>query len=268
MVENLKPMVEKAHVMLKVACFCSLCGVASGAEVFTVTPTDDAFVRAAEPTLNYGAAGALAIAGPDAVNGAGQPQGRFDSVLRFDTSDAIEAFNSAYGAGAWTINSVQLAVTEVGAPNQLIFNRGVGDFELFWLSDDSWIEGPGKPGNPPVGTGDEITWDLLQTILGSSTEASVGVFANDGTNDRRTYPLGMDGAFVADLAAGGPVSFHAAPVSSMIGFTFNSGNYLIPEDRPELIITAIPEPATTILLTVGGMIMMSTCGRVRRRGIR
>src|SRR5262245_59815388 len=53
---------------------------ASRADTALLTPTADAFVVAAQPTNNYGGAGALSAAA------AGLARGEFQSVLRFDTS--------------------------------------------------------------------------------------------------------------------------------------------------------------------------------------
>lgn len=241
---------RRIHVVLVCVGLCAICNLASGEVVSTAVPTDDAFVREVAPTLNYGAAGGLAVAGPDAVNGNGDPQGRFDSVIKFDTAQAVADFDAAYGAGSWTISSVLLEVSEQGAPNNPIFNRGVGDFEVLWLDDDTWVEGPGTPKPPYEGTGDEITWNLLQTILGSATEASLGVFANEGADGRRSYSLALEAPFLADISAGGLVSLHTSPVSDTIGFTFSSVNNTW-DDPPELVITAVPEPATMFLVAMG-----------------
>ena len=79
-----------------VGCVFGVCSLALGAEI-TIAPTEDAFVRAAAPTLNYGGAGGLAVAGAEAVNASQQPQGRFDSVLKFDTAEAAAGFDLAFG---------------------------------------------------------------------------------------------------------------------------------------------------------------------------
>ncbi len=238
-----------------VICICGLCNLALGGIVSVATPTDDAFVSEAAPTLNYGVAGGLSVAGPGAVNGQGDPQGRFDSILKFDVAEAVATFDSAYGAGNWEIDSVDLEVGEQGAPNNPIFNRGVGEFELFWLDDDSWIEGPGRPNNPPEGSGNEITWNLLQTMLGAANTASLGIFANEGTDGGRDYELGVAESFVNDLISGGLVSLYAAPVSDTMGFTFNSVNNTWGEP-PQLVITAVPEPGT-IFLVLSGLVLIT-----------
>jgi len=243
---------RKIHIVAMLACFFGICRFASASEIFTIMPTEDAFVRAAESTLNYGAAGALAVAGADAKNALGQQQGRFDSVIKFNTSDAVDRFDTIYGPSNWEITSVALELSEVAAPNNTTFNRGVGDFEVFWLSDDNWKEGPGKPtSHPPIAQGLEISYNLLLSMLDTATERSLGQFSNYGTDSKNTYLLLQEQDFVDDLVAGSSVSLHLTPLSSTIGFTFNSVNNLISASRPKLIVTVVPEPAMMILWTAG-----------------
>ena len=85
----------------------------------TLNPAADAFVTAG-PTgnlsgNNYGAAGALSVAA------SGLAKGEFQSVLRFDLSGAKTSFNSQFGAGQWSIQSITLSLTAT-APNNAIFN--------------------------------------------------------------------------------------------------------------------------------------------------
>lgn len=203
-----------------------------------VRPSQDAFARQAAPTTNYGAAGALAIAGEDAVNGLGTPQGPYDTVIQFDMSGPIQTFNTVLGVDGWALSAARLTVTEVGAPTNSIFNRGVGDFQVFWLSDDNWVEGTGSPLFPVIGTGNQITWNLLQTILASASLSSMGQFSNSLTNGPLTFDLAMPAEFVADFNAGGPVSLYLTRVTTTLGFTFNSRNYFIETQLPELLLTA------------------------------
>lgn len=220
-------------------------------EVFTVAPVQDAFVRASQPGLNYGAAGALAVAGADAVNGGGQPQGRFDTMIQFDTAPMVGAFDTAYGPGNWQVTSAMLRVVEVGAPNNPMFNRGAGQFEILWFSEDDWVEGPGKPNAPPVGQGNEMTCSLLQSLLSSATESSLGIFVNAGADVSLEYDLALASTLLGDLLAGDRISLHLIPITDTIGFTFDSKDNTTASVRPQLIVTAIPEPAVAWMTTVG-----------------
>src|SRR5689334_8158093 len=89
------------------------------AATFTLNPSADAFVTTG-PTANlsgnnYGGAGALSVAAPGLANG------EFQSVLRFDLSGAKSSFDTQFGAGQWSIQSISLALTAT-APNNAIFN--------------------------------------------------------------------------------------------------------------------------------------------------
>ena len=77
--------------------FCScLAGAGSALAQITITnnPAIDAFVRSADPTHNYGAAGALAVSGSIATNSASINNELLDSFLQFNVSNAISSFNT------------------------------------------------------------------------------------------------------------------------------------------------------------------------------
>ena len=117
------------------------------AATFTLNPSADAFVTTG-PTANltgnnYGGAGALSVAAP------GLASGEFQSVLRFDLSGAKTSFNSQFGAGQWSIQSITLSLTAT-APNNAIFNASAaGQFGVSWMQNDSWTEGAGTPAAGP-----------------------------------------------------------------------------------------------------------------------
>ena len=74
------------------------------AALYTVNDTiADAFLSAANPTLNFGGAGTLAIAP------ASSAKGEFDSVIMFNTASAVSQFNTTYGAGNWQITGFTLS---------------------------------------------------------------------------------------------------------------------------------------------------------------
>src|SRR5262245_34505218 len=121
--------------------FAALAPVAAGA-TFSTIPALDAFV-AAGPTgnlsnNNYGGAGAIAVS-------SGLPQGEFQSVLQFNLSGAAGSFNSTFGPGQWSVESVTLQLT-AAAPNNPFFDSPVaGQLGVSWMQNDSWQEGTGTP---------------------------------------------------------------------------------------------------------------------------
>lgn len=207
-------------------------------QTVSLIATQDSMVREQDPSSNFGGAGALCVAGSNSVNGSGQSRGRFDSVLRFNASSAINAFNTTYGAGNWVITNVILHIDEQGSPENLLFPRGVGEFRVSWLSNDAWTEGGGTPNSPASASGDMISWDYLQTMIATSVETDLGAFSNNGVDGIIEYSLALAGPFISDLGSGALVTFHVAPQSPTIGFTFHSRNFSDPDLRPQLLVTA------------------------------
>jgi len=206
---------------------------------FQCLPVADTFVRPGDNAdFTYGSAGALAVAGDAAVNGFNFPNGRFETAIKFDTAAAVAAFDSAFGAGNWSLTGASLKVNEVGSPNNAIFNIGAGTCRIAWLSDDNWLEGGGNANAPFPGAGTELTWNYLQTLLTSATEETLGSLTNLAASGSRTSALSLQASFVADVVAGQTVSLHLTPETSTVGFTFNSVNNGGPNVQPVLSLTA------------------------------
>jgi hypothetical protein len=228
-------------------------GLASGGNALaqiTVTnnPAINAFVRSADPTHNYGAAGALAVSGSIATNSLGVQNGLLDSFLQFNVSGAVSSFNTAFGVGQWTITGITLGVT-AQAPNNTDFNYGSGTFAVNWMGNNSWTEGSGTPGSP--GT-NGITYSQETSLLNSNVDEALGTFNYGGaTSGRMNFSLGLTSGFLSEISTGSLVSLYmTATPNSTVGFTFNSENFGTASARPSIIITAIavPEPSTVVLL--------------------
>jgi len=189
----------------------------------------DTFVRSLDPDHNYGAAGGLAVSGAGAVNAGGEQMGLLDTFIRFDSASAVTDLDSALGS-SWRITSVVLRVVEQGEPNNTIFNRGVGQFEVRWIARDDWEEGTGNPRLPST---DGVTWNDVPSLLGAADE-TLGVFWNAGADGELTFSLSLAAPFVQDLAAGGPVSLYLTAADDAIGFTFDSRR----NTPPMLTVTA------------------------------
>ena len=232
-----------------------------------VTPTADAFVRSLEADSNYGKAGGLSVSGAAALNAVGDPMGTLDSFLRFDTAGLVAEMDSHSGGQPWVVQDVVLHVTEQGAPNNPIFNRGTGAFEVLWLASDDWAEGTGSPRDP---TSDGVTFADEVLLLDPLADVSLGAFSNTGVDGDVALELFLAGALVDDILAAGEVSLFLTAVDESVGFTFNARDVAPARLPPRLEITAdaidvIPEPASLTLLTLG-LCVLARRDRTRRRG--
>ena len=222
----------------------------------SVNPAADAFVTTG-PTgnlsnSNYGGAGALSVAAP------GSGQGEFQSVLQFNLAGARSSFDTQFGLGQWSLQSVTLQVT-AALPNNGIFNpSAAGQFGVSWMQNDSWVEGAGTP-NGPSATG--INFSSLQGTFVGAGDENLGTFGFDGsTTAAATYNLNLSSGFLADLLAGNNVSLRMFAADNAVSYLFDSRNFSTVASRPLLTLTAVPEPGSAALV---GMAVLG--GVVRRR---
>jgi hypothetical protein len=208
-----------------------------------VTPAADAFVRALAPASNYGAAGSLSVSGSEAVNGSGQPNGLFDSLIRFPMADLAASMNATFGSNAWLVAGVALTVTEVAAPNNPIFDRGIGAFEIRWIASTNWTEGSGTPNQP---TSDGVSYDDLASVLNPQVDVGLGYFTNSGMKGTLSFPLPIAGALVSNIVAGADVSLYLTAASPSVGFTFNSRNFTTSNAWPSLAVQVTAKPVPRI----------------------
>lgn len=218
------------------------------AELIELTPSADTFLSSAHANSSYGAAGGLA------VSAAGLSKGEFRSILRFDAASAKAQFDGAFGAGSWTIQSVQLQLTPA-SPNNAIYNpQAAGLVNAAWLANDSWNEGTGTP-NAPGANG--LTFDTLPALL-SPADAFLGTSSFDGSTSG-SFSLGLTPAIglAQDISDGGSMTLLLSPADNAVSIVFNSRDFGNAANRPRLKITAIPEPASIGLLLMGGVLVFT-----------
>jgi hypothetical protein len=243
---------------LSVAALLLLFTLDAGAATFTLNPVADAFVTTGPSGNlsgnNYGGAGALSVAA------SGLSNGEFQSLLRFDFSGAKAAFDTQYGVGQWSIQSIVLQLT-AAPPNNAIFNASAaGQFNVSWMQNDSWTEGTGTPAAPTT-TG--ITFTTISSFLSAGDQA-LGTFSfAGGTNGAASYTLTLASGLDADLTAGSLASLRLYAADSVVSYLSDSRSFGTASARPLLTITVVPEPGAFSLLALG-----ATCGlghRSRRR---
>jgi hypothetical protein len=130
----------RQHLAFGAAVLSAAAPAAAQGVTVAVAPDADSFVRSLAPANNYGAAGALSVSGATAVNGSGVQNGLFDALMRFPASNIVASLDGAFGSGEWVVTGVSLVVTEMAAPDNAIFNRGAGAFEVRWQAADVYRE--------------------------------------------------------------------------------------------------------------------------------
>ena len=252
----------KPHLSFVVFFVCAAFASAGHAQsVSNLTPTQDSFVSQVNTANNYGGAGALEISSsqnPPNTNG------EYDALMEFNLTSAITQFNSAFGPGQWTIQSMTLKLTNT-SPNNGIFNANTsGSFNLNWMSSvtssNNWVEGTGTPASPGItgitagtGAGSLSSFQTGDEPLGTYTYTG----SNTGSN---TYTLGSPSGFLSSVTAGNIVSIDILPVeSSNLSMLVSSRSGA---NAPVLAVTAVPEPASVALLFGSALLAGS---RRRRR---
>ena len=135
-----------------------------------------------------------------------------------------------------------LVVTEVGAPNNMIFNWGVGGFEIRWIESDGWVEGTGRPIAP---TTDGVSYQSLALALNPAVDAVARLLYQRRSGRADFVSVGADGGVgIEDRGRNRPelVSDGGGRVGGVCVQLegFHGTNW-----RPSLTITAVREAAAT-----------------------
>ncbi len=258
-------------------------GLSSAESVFTVnTSTIDAFLAngsATNPicgtncsTLNFGGAGTLAIAP------ASSTKGQFDSVVQWNTAGATTQFDTAFGAGNWHITNVALNLAsnfgdQGEQPNNPIFNTiNGGQFNVQWISNNSWVEGTGSGMGTTTGVPPAVTFGNKGTTLLTGTSANLGTFTYTppGDNTYVKYDLALDANLLNSIDTGALTSLYFTAADEQVGFLFNARSYA--QNHPQFIITAdvapVPVPAAVWLFGSGLAAMVGLARRNKGTGSR
>ncbi len=223
-----------------VCVFSIVCSVSSAQDTTSVTidASQDTFTRQVSPTATLGAAAALSVSGVEGMNADGDLRERADAWMQFDTTPFITAFDAEFGSGDWEVVTVTIALDEVGAPRNSIFSVGVGMFEVFWVADDSWTEGLGRPNGQGTATGDSLSFARSEELRDSELDDALGTFSNAGVDGTVVFELAVTDRFATDLASGRSVSLALVAVDANLGYTFHSRQWTMPDERPKLTVTA------------------------------
>lgn len=230
-----------------------------------VNSISDAFVTTGSSgnlsSSNYGGAGALGVSAP------GSTKGEFQSFLQFDLSSAKSSFDSTFGAGNWSIQSITLQLTATSPNNGIFNNNAAGLFDVTWMVNNSWIEGTGTPA-APGSTG--ITFSTAPSFKGAGDQG-LGVFSfAGGTTGTAPYSLELSSGLVNEADNGGIASMYMTADASdpNVSYLFDSRSFVTTTAHPLLTITAdVPEPGVASLCATGILAGMGAM-RVLRRKVR
>ncbi|MDR3404439.1 MAG: PEP-CTERM sorting domain-containing protein [Chthoniobacter sp.] len=262
----------KPHIPFFLFCLCALAPASAWATSVTLPTVADTFVTSADPSNNYGAAGAMEISAP------GSSAGELQTLLMFNLSSAVTTFNATYGAGNWSIDSITLQLgtnfgTQGQTVNNPIFNNiNAGLFKIDLLANNNWAEGTGTPmsntvpSNPPVNgatfgslglleSGSDVTLTNASTLGSTFTYTPVGA-TNPPTVPAALYNIGLNSNLVSDITSGGLASFRMYAGDTGVSYLFNAKEFPTTANHPELIIDAVPtpEPATASLFIFGALV--------------
>lgn len=252
-------MVKTTHYLS--AAFLLAVGLVGTAAPVILNPTADAYVTTgaggALSGKNFGAAGALAI------SAGGLPGGEFQSVLKFDLGGVNSAFNSQFGAGQWTIDSVTLKLTSSPHDNPIFNNIAPGQFGVSLMQNSSWEEGLGTGGKPAaVG----ISFNSLQsTYVNAGADQFLGTFQFvGGSSGSNEYQLGLTPGLLGHIQSGSELSLRLFSADDELSYLFSSrsGNGASP---PALTISAIPEPDVVSLGAAALALLLFS--RFRKTGV-
>ncbi|HUE36992.1 MAG TPA: hypothetical protein VMO20_06350, partial [Candidatus Acidoferrum sp.] len=152
------------------------------------------------------------------------------------------------------VTHATLQVTEQGTPNNNIFNRGAGSFQIRWIANTNWTEGTGTPMNL---TTDGICYTNEPGLLNSNTDMNLGTFTNSGMTMTLFFALSLPAGFVNTVTAGGEVDFYLTALTPGIGFTFNSHQFGTQSQWPLLEISAEPQPGLVGISLSGTNVVLS-----------
>lgn len=232
---------------------------------FSSQPIADAFVTPGATgslsSSNFGAAGSLAIAASSL------PEGQFQTLIKYDLSSELNALNTEFGAGQWTVQSVTLTLTASPHSNPIFNPVAAGMFNVSLMQNNSWVEGTGTGGAP---TSDGVSFNSLENVYIGPSDQALGTFSFAGnTSGANSYSLNLSSSLVADIMGGDDLSLRLFAADNNISYLFNSRNItgsLTAEPTLTVDVGAIPEPGSVTLCVAAFMMLLLVQALRRWRG--
>lgn len=214
--------------------------------------------------------GAVGVQGSSAPSNIGTPAGAANVSFKFNIGTFVDSLNTTYGAGNWTVSNIQLKFQYTLYANNSRFGAGAGDFDIYWVANDSWTQGTA---NPAYATSASAlsSWSSGQALLGSeyydwttpsyqgsTADLKTAVWTTDKTGTRQSilaYNLAASPDFLTDiLTATGSgdanISLYLMSTSDSLGLTiFTGGGSSLPTLTFDVV--SVPEPGGVTLVLLG-----------------
>lgn len=214
--------------------------------------------------------GMIALQGASGVNVSGAHAKASDVALKFNVGAVVDSLNSTYGAGNWSVANAKLTFQYSLYTTSVSWNSGAGTFDIYWVGNDSWVQGSVNPAFAADASGLSV-WSISQSLLGSEAytwttptytgtlnDLGTGAWALDKTGAKQStaaYGLGLNTSFLNDItsasAGSNPnVSLYLLTTSSSLGLDlFTGGGSSVPTLTFDVV--AAPEPASLALAACG-----------------
>jgi hypothetical protein len=187
--------------------------------------------------------GLISLQGASGYNVSGTPAAAADVLFKFSVGSTVDALNTAYGAGNWSITNARLSFQYTLYVSGVNWNSGPGNFNIYWIANDSWMQGGVNPvfaadlptltawaGSAALVGSENYNW-TTPGYTGTASDLGTGNWAQDKTGIKEStnyYSLTLDPNFVGDVlsasASANPnVSFYLMEASSTLGLNIYTG---------------------------------------------
>lgn len=206
--------------------------------------------------------GAVGVQGAGSTKvGGGSPLAA-NVAFKFSIGSFVDSMNTAYGAGRWTVSNIKLTLQYTLYTNNSRFGAGAGTFDIYWVGNDSWIQGTSNPVYATSSSALE-SWAGAVALVGSETydwttpdyagtlaDLNTGAWVTDKSGSRQStvsYELDIASLLRSDItgaSAGGDaaLSFYLMATSSAIGMTiFTGGGNSQPTLTFDVVTSPVPE---------------------------
>ncbi len=228
--------------------------------------------------------GAVGVQGSDTTGLLSTPPVASNVTFKFSVGSFIDSINSTYGLKNWAISNIQLTFQYTLYANNSRFGGGAGDFDVYWVGNDSWVQGT----STPVYAESESalsSWSTQTSLVaseyydwstpsyqGTATDKGTSVWVTDKSGIRqstKSYSLDSTEALLTDITTASltndpNISLYLMAMSDTVGICiFTGGASVLPTLTFDVV--SIPEPGSVGLFAMGaGFLLLKVAKRKNR----